>query len=167
MCRVNLLLFGPPGCGKTFLSKIVTNDLGAEFVFIKTDELMKEFELKKCEFLENYQKAPNVVIFFDNFEDILKASDDLRRNIFSEINLMSQTMNIITIAATEKIFKVTPILEKHSFHQLVYLPLPDEKLREEMLRINIAKKSISKVCKLIYDAILFDFQTIICFIGLL
>jgi ATP-dependent 26S proteasome regulatory subunit len=76
-----ILLYGPPGCGKTLLAKAIANDIGAHFIPIGGPEVLSKWfgqseENLRAVFAEARSQAPSV-IFFDEFDSLAqKRSGD-------------------------------------------------------------------------------------------
>jgi peroxin-1 len=72
--RSGLLLFGPPGCGKTILASAVAKECGLNFISIKGPELLNKYigasEQSVREMFKRAQQARPCVLFFDEFDSI-------------------------------------------------------------------------------------------------
>ena len=80
-----ILLYGPPGCGKTLIAKAIANEINAHFVGIKGPELISKFQGQSEENLRNVFEEANkfepAIIFFDEIDSIAQkrsAEENLR-----------------------------------------------------------------------------------------
>lgn len=92
--RGGLLLYGPPGCGKTFVAKAVAGELGARFISIGLQDVLNlwlgESERNVHEIFENARCNTPCVLFFDEL-DALGRKRSLMRNS-SERNVVNQLL---------------------------------------------------------------------------
>jgi len=145
-----ILLFGPPGAGKTLLAKAVATESGANFIAIRGPELLSKWvgESEKAVrevFRRARQYAP-AVVFFDEIEAIasLRGSDvetDVTERVVSqlltEIDGITGLENVVVIAATNRPDLVDPaLLRPGRLEKLIYVPPPDEKGRLDILKIH-------------------------------
>ncbi len=145
-----ILLFGPPGCGKTLLARAVATESEANFITIKGPEVFSKWvgESEKAirEVFRKARMASPAVIFFDEFDSLVPrrglgyADSGVTARVISQ--LLTEMDGIITledvvvIAATNRPDIVDPaILRPGRFDRLIYVPDPDEKARLEILQI--------------------------------
>lgn len=98
------------------------------------------------------------MLFFDELDSIAKArggnvgdgggaADRVINQILTEMDGMSSKKNVFIIGATNRPDIIDPaILRPGRLDQLIYIPLPDEKSRISILKANLRKSPISKVC---------------------
>ncbi|CAB1332391.1 unnamed protein product, partial [Coregonus sp. 'balchen'] len=154
-----VLFYGPPGCGKTLLAKAIANECQANFISIKGPELLTmwfgESEANVREIFDKARQAAPCVLFFDELDSIAKArggnvgdgggaADRVINQILTEMDGMSSKKNVFIIGATNRPDIIDPaILRPGRLDQLIYIPLPDEKSR-----INILSANLRKACKM-------------------
>ncbi|KPJ03235.1 Transitional endoplasmic reticulum ATPase TER94 [Papilio xuthus] len=163
-----VLFYGPPGCGKTLLAKAIANECQANFISVKGPELLTmwfgESEANVRDIFDKARSASPCVLFFDELDSIAKsrggsvsdaggAADRVINQILTEMDGMGAKKNVFIIGATNRPDIIDPaILRPGRLDQLIYIPLPDEKSREAILRSNLRKSPIAKDVDLSYIA---------------
>ncbi|MDA1874421.1 MULTISPECIES: AAA family ATPase [Bacillus cereus group] len=74
-----ILLYGPPGCGKTLLAKSMSKILGIPLIIVRLDSIISSFlgsTAKNIRSVFEYAKNNPCILFFDEFDAIAKARDD-------------------------------------------------------------------------------------------
>ncbi|MEM0381667.1 MAG: CDC48 family AAA ATPase [Nitrososphaerota archaeon] len=145
-----ILLYGPPGCGKTLLAKAVATEAEANFVTIKGPEIYSKWvgESEKAirEVFRKARQAAPCIIFLDEIEtiaprkDILDDSSGVTHRVASqllaEMDGIEELREVVVIGATNRPDLMDPsILRPGRFDRLIYVPPPDDKGRYEVLRI--------------------------------
>lgn len=104
------------------------------------------------------------MLFFDELDSIAKArggsvgdaggaADRVINQVLTEMDGMGSKKNVFIIGATNRPDIIDPaILRPGRLDQLIYIPLPDEKSRESILKANLRKSPISKDVDLMYMA---------------
>ena len=144
-----ILLYGPPGCGKTLLAKAVANEAEAYFIAINGPEIMSKFygesEQKLRDIFEQAKKNAPAIIFIDELDAIAPKRDEVigeveRRVVAQLLALMDgleSRGNVIVIAATNRPNAVDPALRRPGrFDREIEVPLPDKQGRLEILQIH-------------------------------
>jgi len=155
-----VLFYGPPGCGKTLLAKAIANECQANFISIKGPELLTmwfgESEANVREVFDKARQAAPCVLFFDELDSIAKsrggssgdgggASDRVINQVLTEMDGMGAKKNVFIIGATNRPDIIDPaVLRPGRLDQLIYIPLPDEKSRINILKAALRKSPIAK-----------------------
>jgi transitional endoplasmic reticulum ATPase len=149
-----MLLYGPPGCGKTFIAQKFADEVGYNFVMIKPSDLQSKYVNATQEnigklFKEAEEKAPTI-IFIDELDAIVPTREgELHQMHASAVNeVLAQMTNcgekgIFVIGATNRPEKIDPaILRTGRLDKLVYLPPPDKNARSAMFRLYLKDRPI-------------------------
>lgn len=163
-----VLFYGPPGCGKTLLAKAIANECQANFISIKGPELLTmwfgESESNVRDLFDKARSAAPCVLFFDELDSIAKSrggnvgdasgtADRVINQILTEMDGMSNKKNVFIIGATNRPDIIdSAILRPGRLDQLIYIPLPDEKSREAILKANLRKSPLAPDVDLQYLA---------------
>ncbi len=145
-----VLLYGPPGCGKTLLAKAVANESGAHFVALNGPEIMSKFygesEGKLREIFEDAEKNAPSIIFIDELDAIAPKREEVtgeveRRVVAQLLTLMDGLKSrgqVIVIAATNRPDAVDPALRRPGrFDREISISMPDKKGRREILQVHV------------------------------
>jgi transitional endoplasmic reticulum ATPase len=147
-----MLLYGPPGCGKTFISRKFSEEIGYNFIEIKPSDLASIYVHGTQEkignvFKEAKENAPTI-IFIDELDAILPNREgNLSHSYASEVNEFLAQMTecnkdgIFIIAATNRPEKIDPaILRTGRIDKVIYIPPPDFKARLEMFIFHLKER---------------------------
>jgi len=149
-----ILLFGPPGCGKTLMLRAVASDLNVDMIGIKCSDVMSKWYgesegLIAALYEEARARAP-CILFLDEVDAIAKrrdfySTDDVTPRVLSimlsEMDGMDEAEGIIVVATTNMPDLVDPALMRPGrFDKVIYVPPPDLVSREEILRIHLKNK---------------------------
>lgn len=144
-----ILLFGPPGSGKTLIGRAVANETGAFFFLINGPEIMSklagesEGNLRKA-FEEAEKNAPSI-IFIDELDSIApkreKTHGEVERRIVSQLLTLMDGLksrsHVIVMGATNRPNSIDPALRRFGrFDREIDIGVPDEVGRLEILRIH-------------------------------
>jgi transitional endoplasmic reticulum ATPase len=149
-----MLLYGPPGCGKTFIAQKFADEVGYNFVMIKPSDLQSKYVNATQEnigklFKEAEKNAPSI-IFIDELDAIVPSREgDLHQMHASAVNeVLAQMTNcgekkIFVIGATNRPEKIDPaVLRTGRLDKMVYLPPPDKSAREAMFKLYLKDRPI-------------------------
>lgn len=144
-----ILMYGPPGCGKTMIARAVANETGAFFFLINGPEIMSklagesEANLRKA--FEEAEKNSPAIIFIDEIDSIApkreKASGEVEKRIVSQLLTLMDGLNtrsqVIVMAATNRPNTIDEALRRFGrFDREIDIGIPDEIGRLEILRIH-------------------------------
>ena len=144
-----VLLYGPPGCGKTLLAKAVANESNAHFILINGPEVMSKFygeseENLRKKFEEAEKNAPSI-IFIDEIDAIAPKREEVRGEVERRVVAQLLTLldglksrgKVIVIGATNVPNILDPALRRPGrFDREIEIGVPDKKGRLEILKIH-------------------------------
>jgi len=154
-----ILLYGPPGCGKTLLARAVATESEANFITIKGPEVFSKWvgESEKAirEVFRKARMAAPSVVFFDEMDSLVPrrglgfadsgVSERVISQLLTEMDGIVALEDIVVIAATNRPDIVDPaVLRPGRFDRLIYVPEPDEKSRLQIFKIYTKNMPLAK-----------------------
>jgi len=154
-----VLLYGPPGCGKTLLARAVATESEANFITIKGPEVFSKWvgESEKAirEVFRKARMAAPAVIFFDEIDSLVPrrglgfsdsgVTERVISQLLTEMDGIVALEDIVVIAATNRPDMVDPaVLRPGRFDRLIYVPEPDEKSRLQIFKIYTKNMPLAK-----------------------
>ncbi|WMX16516.1 AAA family ATPase [Aureispira sp. CCB-E] len=150
-----MLLYGPPGCGKTFFAEKMAEEIGFNFFQIKPSDIQSKWvnasqENIKQLFDEARENAPSI-IFIDELDALVPNRDDsgVHHMNSSVVNEFLAQMNncgedgLFVVGATNRPNSIDPaILRAGRLDKVIYLPPPDLEARRLMFKLHLEKRPI-------------------------
>jgi SpoVK/Ycf46/Vps4 family AAA+-type ATPase len=157
--RGGLLLWGPPGCGKTFLARAVAGELGARFVTVGLHQILDMWlgnsEKQLHELFEAARRNTPCVLFFDELDAIghsrMNLGRSAARNVVAQLlveldGVESSNEGIFVIGATNQPWDVDPALRRPGrFDRTMLLLPPDADARAAILRFHLQGRPMGSV----------------------
>ncbi len=145
-----ILLYGPPGCGKTLLAKAAANESEANFISIKGPAVLSkwvgESEKRIREIFKKARQTSPTIIFFDELDAVAPrrgvytgshVTETVLNQILTEIDGMEALENVIVIGATNRADMLDPaLLRPGRFDFLIFVSSPDKEARLETFKIH-------------------------------
>lgn len=146
-----MLLYGPPGCGKTLLARATAGEVGATFMNVAIDQVLDmwfgESEAKLSALFDEARRRAPAVLFFDEVEAIGASRQQLRQGpgrtlvnqLLAEMDgVDSANDRVLVMAATNAPWHVdSALLRPGRFDRVVFVPPPDGPARAEILRLQL------------------------------
>lgn len=159
-----ILLYGPPGCGKTFISKKLAEEIDYTFIEVKPSDLASIYVHGSQEkigklFKHAMSRAPSIV-FIDEIDAVIpRRSDRLDPHYSSEVNeFLSQLgecgrKGIVVIGTSNRPDHIDPAaLRTGRFDRLIYVPPPDYDARVALFDMFLIDRPVSSDIKTTYFA---------------
>lgn len=145
-----IMLYGPPGCGKTLLAKAVAHESNANFISIKGPELLSmwvgESERHIRDIFRRAKQVAPAIIFFDEIDALAPrrgyaATDHVSERVVSqmlaEISGLEELNDVVVIAATNRPDILDPaLLRPGRFDRQILVPTPDGDARLAILKVH-------------------------------
>jgi transitional endoplasmic reticulum ATPase len=143
-----VLLYGPPGCGKTFLVRAIASTGKANVLSVKGAELLNkwvgESERAVRELFRRAREAAPTLVFLDEVDALAPVrgqasdggtTDRVVASLLTELDGVETLRNVVVIGATNRPDLVDPaLLRPGRLERLVYVPPPDAEARADILR---------------------------------
>lgn len=161
-----ILMYGPPGCGKSLIAEATAGEAGVSFFNVKASDIKSKYvgetEQNIAKLFDEARKEKASIIFFDEFEALGTERSKIGVNMKGAVSQLLTEMdgvgnkdqNILVIAATNEPWNIDLALRRPGrFDRAVFIPPPDKIARLELLKHemkvrpcgNIFFESIAKV----------------------
>ncbi len=151
-----ILLYGPPGCGKTMMAKAAARECGADFISVKTSSIVSKWvgasEKNVKQVFETARQSEKTIVFFDEIDSIAgrrSESEDYAKRVVNELLAQMDGVDtaddeLLILAATNEPWTIDPALRRPGrFSKLVYIPEPDLDARAAIFKINMKGRPIA------------------------
>ncbi|MFI5823792.1 ATP-binding protein [Streptomyces rishiriensis] len=158
--RGGLLLYGPPGCGKTFVARAVAGELGASFLSVSVNDVLDMWignsERNMHELFETARRQAPCVVFLDELDALGgKRSRTQSAGLRNTVNQLLTELDGINAAANEGVFVLAAtnvpwdvdiaLRRPGRFDRTLLVLPPDAPARETILRYHLRERPIEKV----------------------
>jgi transitional endoplasmic reticulum ATPase len=153
-----VLLFGPPGTGKTMLAKATAGEIDATFFRISAADVLSkwvgEAEQNIKKLFDAAAAEKRSIIFIDEIEALVPARRDEGSSVMQRVvpEILqgmegfdkSSASSVLFMGATNVPWQLDPaVLRPGRFDERVYIPLPDLAARQKLLEIHLGKRPVS------------------------
>ncbi|MDF2442536.1 MAG: hypothetical protein JWR01_739 [Subtercola sp.] len=157
--RGGLLMYGPPGCGKTFIARAIAGELGARFLSVGLadilDPMLGNSEQNVHEAFELARREAPCVIFFDEIDALGQRRSQTRNSalrgtvnqLLTELDgVADQNEGVFVLAATNQPWDVDPALRRPGrFDRTVLVLPPDDEARESIFRYHLQHRPVEGI----------------------
>ena len=154
-----ILMYGPPGCGKTHLARATAGEVDAGFISVGISDILDMWlgssERNLHDVFEQARASAPCVLFFDEVDALgARRSDMLRsagRQIINQFlaeldGATASNEGVLVLAATNSPWHVDPAFRRPGrFDRILFVPPPDTEAREQILRILCREKPAAGV----------------------
>jgi len=154
-----IIMYGPPGCGKTYIVKAAAGECESAFINAKLSDLLDMYvgntEKNIHKVFETARKNSPCILFFDEIDAIGGRRDAqegaqymkmaVNQMLYEMDGVEAHNENVLVIAATNAPWDVDPALRRSGrFSKTLYIPEPDFGSREAIIKIHAKKRPVSK-----------------------
>jgi SpoVK/Ycf46/Vps4 family AAA+-type ATPase len=153
-----VLLYGAPGTGKTMLARAVAGEIDAAFYHVSAADLLSKWvgqaEQNIQALFASAASQPRSIIFIDEIESLIPARRDDGSSVMQRVVPQilqgmegfdkSDKQSILFMGATNVPWQLDPaVLRPGRFDEKIYIPLPDETARRQMLEMYLANRPVA------------------------
>jgi SpoVK/Ycf46/Vps4 family AAA+-type ATPase len=153
-----ILLYGPPGCGKTLLAQAVANEAGVNFISVKGPEVYSmwvgESERKIRELFRRARQVAPSIIFLDEIDALAprrgyytgtRVTETVVSQLLTELSGIEELKGVVVIATTNRPDLIDPaLLRPGRIDRHVLVPPPDAKTRLKIFQVHTRKQPLAK-----------------------
>jgi SpoVK/Ycf46/Vps4 family AAA+-type ATPase len=157
--RGGLLLYGPPGCGKTYIARALAGDLAASFISVGLSDVLDmwlgQSEQRLHHFFATAWRQAPCVVFFDEIDALGQKRTQLKhsagRNVVNQLlaeldGIGSNNEGVFVLGATNHPWDVDSALVRPGrFDRSILVLPPDEPARAAILRSHLASRPAESV----------------------
>jgi transitional endoplasmic reticulum ATPase len=143
-----VLMYGPPGNGKTFIAKAIAGELDAAFFAVDASQIKNKYvgetEKNMRRLFEEARRHPRAVIFLDEIDALLQKRGNQKVNAVTQFLILADGIaktgecTLLLLGATNKPWAIDPAaLRPGRFGKQIYVGLPDQTAREAIIRYSL------------------------------
>ncbi len=154
-----ILLYGPPGCGKTYLARATAGEIASSFLAVGIDDVLEMWignsERNLHALFEQARSNAPCVLFFDEVDALAASRSDLKASggrqlinqFLSELDgIGSRNDGVLVLAATNAPWHLDPAFRRPGrFDRILFVPPPDAPARAAILRLLCRGKPLQDV----------------------
>lgn len=154
-----ILLYGPPGCGKTFIAKATAGEVNAQFISVGLNDILDMWignsEKNLHEVFERARAYAPCVLFFDEIDALGASRSDMRqsagRHLINQFlqeldGVESNNDGVLVLGATNSPWHLDPAFRRPGrFDRIIFVPPPDDQARESIFKLKLENKPQDKI----------------------
>ncbi len=150
-----ILMYGPPGCGKSLIAEATAGEAGATFFHVKPSQIKSKYvgeaEKNMAELFAIARQHQPCIIFFDEFETLGADRDETasnERGVITQLltesdGLGTKGQQILLLAATNEPWSIDVALRREGrFGTTLFVPPPDVEARKAIFKIHLRKRPL-------------------------
>lgn len=150
-----ILLYGPPGCGKTLIAKAIANEINAHFISVNGPEILNKYigqsEENLRKIFEEAKRLSPTIIYFDEFDSIASKRDaegnplmaTVVNQLLTLMDGMDESKQICAIASTNRIDMIDEAVRRPGrFDYVIEISKPSLEGCKSIFRIHTAKMPV-------------------------
>ena len=154
-----MLLYGPPGCGKTFIAKATAGQVNAKFISVGLNDILDMWvgnsEKNLHEIFELARNNTPCVLFIDEIDALGASRSDMKqssgRHLINQFlqeldGINSTNEGVLIIGATNTPWNLDPAFRRPGrFDRIVFVSPPNEETKESILKLKLNDKPIGSI----------------------
>jgi SpoVK/Ycf46/Vps4 family AAA+-type ATPase len=154
-----ILLYGPPGCGKTYIAKATAGQVSAKFISVTLNDILDMWvgssEKNLHELFELARRNTPSVLFIDEIDALGASRSDMKNSAGRQlINQFLQELDgidrsndgVLIIGATNTPWNLDPAFRRPGrFDRIIFVPPPDQDSRSSILRLKLQQKPVAEI----------------------
>lgn len=151
-----ILLYGPPGCGKTYIAKATAGQVKANFISVGLNDILDMWlgnsEKQLHDFFELARKNAPCILFIDEIDALGANRKDMKQSAGRQLinqflqeldGIDSSNEGVLILGATNTPWNLDPAFRRPGrFDRIIFVPPPDLEARESILKLKLSDKPI-------------------------